>query len=358
MKIAIVSFTKDGSKLSVLLKKRFIDEGNEALAYVKSQHVDFKEIISLKENLKDWVKRMFPYADALIFIGACGIAVRSIAPFVKSKKEDPAVLVLDEQGKFCISLLSGHIGGANELCEKISDWVGARAVITTATDIQGKFAVDVFAGKNKLHISNMTYAKEVSARLVAGKPTFYLLENGIYLSKEEKQTLKVQGMWEYKEGICKEEIPLGVYIGIYRKKSPFLHTLYLTPAIVTAGIGCRRNTKQSQIANFMEQTFFHLGISFHAIKGMASIDLKKDEEGLLSYCETYHLPLSFYSKEELKAVEGKFTSSAFVSSITGVDNVCERSAKKASEGGCFIQRKITSEGVTLALAVKELKLRL
>lgn len=357
MKIAIISFTKAGANLSLLLKKYFIEEGNESWLYAKSAYIESENILILKESLRDWTKRMFSVADALIFIGACAIAVRSVAPFLESKKEDPAVLVLDEQGKFCISLLSGHLGGANELCKRVSGWVDAIPVITTATDINKKFAVDLFAKKNHLHISDMTYAKHISARLLAGESVGYILEKGIFLSEREKKLLKEAGMQEYREGekMCGQ---MGIYIGIYRKKSPFLHTLYLTPRLVSVGIGCRKNTPQSQIEGFIEQTILGLGLSFHSICDLASIDLKKEEAGLLSYCKKYNLPISFYSRQELKRVEGDFSPSEFVLSVTGVDNVCERSAKKSSGGGDFIQRKLAKEGVTLALAVKECRLKL
>ena len=119
--------------------------------------------------LKNGQEEDFEDCDAIVFIGACGIAVRSIAPFVKSKKIDPAVVVVDEQGQFAISLLSGHIGGANELTEEIAEILRAQSVITTATDLNDKFAVDVFAKKNGCFISDMELAKEISAALLAGK---------------------------------------------------------------------------------------------------------------------------------------------------------------------------------------------
>ena len=120
-------------------------------------------------KLSEATAKWFHQADALIFIAATGIAVRCIAPFVQDKFRDPAVLVMDENGKFVISLMSGHAGGANRLCGLLAETVGAQPVITTATDGRGLFAVDVFSAENGLQISDRTIAKQISARVLAGE---------------------------------------------------------------------------------------------------------------------------------------------------------------------------------------------
>lgn len=182
MKISIISFSRSGYRIGEMLSWFLGEGGHEVEAFTKSKYTkkildesqveaDDKAFRNVKEfakpidsSLRDWTGRRFAQSDAIIFIGACGIAVRSIAPFVSSKKTDPAVVVIDEQGKFAISLLSGHIGGANELTEEISNLLHATPVITTATDINNKFAVDVFAKTNGCYISDMTMAKEISAK--------------------------------------------------------------------------------------------------------------------------------------------------------------------------------------------------
>ena len=158
MKIAIASFTRNGcawnQKLCAALKKHSCE------GYALEKYGKEAGIPAIAPSLPAWTERMFQKMDAILFIGACGIAVRSIAPYVKSKKTDPAVLCMDEQGKFVISLLSGHIGGANELTEEVAAVTGAVPVITTATDVNHKFAVDVFAVKNHCEICEMELAKE------------------------------------------------------------------------------------------------------------------------------------------------------------------------------------------------------
>ena len=163
MKVAIISFSRSGYRLSEMIYWVLKERDYEVTSYTKSKYTkkildesqldeesrDFRNTrmfsSPVDESMKEWTKRRFEDSDAIVFIGACGIAVRSIAPFVKSKKIDPAVVVVDEQGKFAISLLSGHIGGANELAEEVAEIVHGQPVVTTATDLNGKFAVDVFA---------------------------------------------------------------------------------------------------------------------------------------------------------------------------------------------------------------------
>ena len=147
-------------------------QGHEVLLAGKSKYIP--DSISISHT--EWTNRQFGQADAIIFVCACGIAVRSIAPFVKSKKTDPAVLVVDECGKYVISLLSGHLGGANELAETVARLLGALPIITTATDLHHQFAVDVFAKKNGCAIASMKAAKEFSAAMLAGESVGFYSE--------------------------------------------------------------------------------------------------------------------------------------------------------------------------------------
>ena len=166
----MICFTLTGWQTGEMVKEGLEKNGHQAELFCKSRYLPR----SIKESTKDWAKEQFEKADGLIFMGATGIAVRSIAPYVQNKKKDPAVLVVDECGRFVISLLSGHLGGANELAHRAADILHAIPVVTTATDLEGKFAVDMFAKKNNCQIFRMKEAKEVSAALLAGeKVGFY-----------------------------------------------------------------------------------------------------------------------------------------------------------------------------------------
>ena len=172
MKVALICFSLTGQQTGERLCRGLEAAGMTAELDKKSKYL----LDSIQISTSAWAGEKFSDSDALIFIGATGIAVRSIAPYVASKKSDPAVLVVDECGKFVISLLSGHLGGANELALKTAEILEAIPVVTTATDLHHRFAVDVFAKKNNCNIFNMKAAKEVSAALLAGKKVGFYSE--------------------------------------------------------------------------------------------------------------------------------------------------------------------------------------
>ena len=275
----------------------------------------------------------FTASEALVFVSSCGIAVRSIAPFIKSKITDPAVVVIDETGRFVISLLSGHIGGANVLAERIANALGAVPVITTATDANGRFSVDAWAKTHGFAISDMNAAKAVSAAI---------LEGDIPINSDFPIIGKLPG------GLIRGEGETGVYI-TYKADEPFKTTLRLIPKCVVLGIGCRRGTPKEAIAEAVRHALNKNGIDPRSVKCAASIDLKKDETGLIEYCRENVLPLSFHTAEELKTVPGEFTASDFVKEITGVDCVCERAALFGADK--LIIKKTALEGVTVAAAL-------
>lgn len=300
------------------------------------------------ESVREWTGKRFADSDAIVFVGACGIAVRSIAPFVKSKKTDPAVVVVDEKGNYAISLLSGHLGGANELAWEIAELVGAEPVVTTATDLNRKFAVDVFAKKNGCRISDMKLAKEVSAALLAGEEVGFGTD------------FFCEG--ELPRGLClckaQEERPeLGIFVTLHDRECLFVHTLYLIPRILTVGVGCKKGTPKETVEEVIRRACVEVSVSPAAVAQVASIDLKREEEGILEYCRERNLPFVTYTAEELRQAEGTFTASGFVEKVTGVDNVCERAAVLGSstdgKAGRLIGRKYARDGVTAALAVKD-----
>lgn len=277
---------------------------------------------------------LFNKSSAMIFVGACGIAVRAIAPFIKNKMIDPAVVVIDDCGNYVISLLSGHIGGANELSSFIAKEIGATPVITTATDVNGRFSVDSWAVKNSLTITSMKTAKDISAQILVEDIPF---------------TSDIDICGDFPNGLVHGESgKLGIYVS-YKTINPFDNTLHLVPKILHVGIGCKKYTTLEQIEELYRKTLDEYNIDLRSIKNLSSIDLKKDEEGLLKFADKYKLPVEFYTAEELNALSGEFTPSSFVKGITGVDNVCERAAYKSSEFGSFIVRKTSKDGVTIAI---------
>ena len=333
MKLAIFAFTRRGCLRARAVKDALHPEQCRMFTMEKFGEEGFE---AYHPPLAEFMEPLFRWADQLVFIGSTGMAIRAIAPWVRDKKTDPGVTVVDEQGTFVISLLSGHIGGANGLTRCLARALGATPVITTATDVNGKFSVDDWAARNNVHIGSMAAAKAVSAAI--------LEEDLPMLCDFPVITALPRGVVPGSEG------PLGIYIGVERKE-PFGQTLALTPRILQLGIGCRRDTPEENLERAVIHVLESHGIRREAIACAASIDLKANEPGLLSFCEKWALPVRFYSAEELARVEGDFSPSEFVKRITGVDNVCERAALLGAER--IIIHKTAMDGVTVALAQKK-----
>jgi len=352
MNIAVICFTEHGAVLAERLIEGFSERYMTAQAWIKKkepQLSDCKNVQILKDSLRQWTEEQFRAVDAMIFIGATGIAVRSIAPFVKSKKTDPAVIVLDEQGQHAISLLSGHIGGANALTLLVAELTGAEPVITTATDLHGKFAVDAFAARRDLYIDSMPLAKDIAAELVEDKKVGMYSAFPVF-GKVPAELVQVEGSTAEEQNLP----ALGFSI-TYKKDAPFPHTLHLVPGTVVLGIGCKRGTPAESIRTLIQETLKQHQIFKESICLIASIDLKKDEEGIQTCAEELGVPFVTWSAEELEQVQSEdgFTESAFVRSVAGVGNVCERSALKGAGTSRLLIRKTAHNGVTVAAAVKD-----
>lgn len=298
------------------------------------------EAQAIAPPLPAFVGSVFQWADALVFVGACGIAVRAIAPHVRDKTTDPAVVAVDELARFVIPLLSGHIGGANALASRLSGALGATAAVTTATDVNRRFSVDAWAAEQGLFIDSMKAAKAVSAAI---------LEGMVPLTSDFPVTTALPpGV------VFGEDGPVGICVS-WQKRMPFGTTLLLVPRVVRLGIGCRRGTNREAVSSVVERILAENGVHPAAVKSIASIDLKKDELGLLAFCQERGWPVEFYSASQLEEVEGEFSSSDFVLRTTGVDNVCERAA--AIGGGKVIIKKTARDGVTAAAAVEHWEVR-
>lgn len=319
MKLAFLAFTEKGYALAGSLAQAL---GGSVMRCGES------------DSLQEWTGKQFAQAEGLVFVGAVGIAVRAIAPYIEGKWKDPAVVAVDECARFAVPLLSGHLGGANSLARAISEVCGAQAVITTATDVNGVFAVDDWARCQGLSVIDPQHIKLISARLLAGDsvrmyvpcPVEGVIPPGVVLS---------------------ETLPADVAVSVRREKA----VLSLAPKAVVLGVGCRKDTPRSTMESVFQQFLRESGLHIQAICAVASIDLKKDEPGLLEFCRCHGWEFLTCSAGELRQVSGEFASSAFVSRVTGVDNVCERSAVFVS-GGRLVYKKFTSDGVAMAAAVK------
>lgn len=357
-----------------------------------------------EESLQQWCQNMFATHKLLVFVGAVGIAVRGIAPFVGDKRTDPAVIAIDEAATYVIPLLSGHIGGANENARWLAEDLSAIAVITTATDINQKFAVDVFAKKNNLQISDMKLAKEVSADILLGKKIListdsemeeqladikwpaelifsrhlevcqkFMKQNAQYpvsakkvIDEEisnakalDKKASDLESTGRKKKNHEKDSnedriSDVRVHIGIRQQKHCGKQKLlYLVPKAAVLGIGCKKGMSREVISHQIEAVLAENQILKEAVDLVATIDLKAKEPGLLELIKQEKWGFQTFSADELKQVPGTYQASAFVQSVTGVDNVCERSARLASNYGKIIIEKHGACGVTVACAQKD-----
>ena len=332
MKVAVFAYSRQGCKTARSVMNCFA--GDEVRSYTMERFGE-PGFGTIGWPSKPFYGPIFAWADAMVFVGSVGIAVREIAPFVRSKLTDPAVISMDELGTFVIPLLSGHIGGANDLAHRLAEAVNGTAVITTATDINGKFSVDAWAARNRLYITNLNTAKAVSAEILecpvpikSDFPIVTVLPNGTITADSGR---------------------IGICIS-YKNEKPFDETLLLVPPVLHMGIGCRRGTPVESLRQAVDAVLKEHKIHPKAIKQVTSIDIKASEEGLLEFCKERKLPVVFYSAQQLWAVPGDFTKSACVLRHTGVDNVCERSSMIGAEK--LVVKKTVHNGVTVAISVQ------
>lgn len=345
MKLSIISFTENGILLSEKIAK--LPHEAECAIYTKcgTYCKEGRTVEFVTESIGEWAKEQFEERNALLFIGACGIAVRAIAPHIRDKLHDSPVLVMDENGQYVIPLLSGHVGGANELAVSIAEKIGAESVITTATDINNKFAIDLFAKKNGLTIVNKDGIAKVSSKILAGKSIAISIELG-HLEKEIKLPKEIK-LTEYP--------PVQrVDVVITSEDREFETAILLRPKEYVIGVGCRKEKEVEKIEDFIISNLQKAGISLVQLFGMASIDVKKDEPGFLGFSRKEKIPFITYTAEELMCVEGDFHKSEFVREKVGVDNVCERAAIKMCEPeGKLIYEKHAEDGMTIAIAKRD-----
>ncbi|WOO38623.1 cobalamin biosynthesis protein [Anaerocolumna sp. AGMB13020] len=341
MKITVISFTKGGNKLNHCLCQALRNIGHDVERFQRYSTTPADEIGSF-DNIGVLTGNLFESREGIIYIGACGIAVRSIAPYLQGKEVDPFVLVLDEKGDYVISLLSGHLGRGNEMCREVAALIKAKPVITTATDLNGVFAVDLFAGQHELLIKEIPRIKSISAALLAGEAV------GIY----SEYPLLGKPPAGLEPGVKK----VGIYIGCDINAAPFETTLHLVPKNLVLGIGCRKGVTSMALYKRVTEVCSQADIDITRISAICSVDLKREEPGVHELADKLKAQTSFYSAEELSAVTGEFKHSPFVEETAGVGNVCERSGALASHYGKQLLPKTTGAGIAMAVFEKEFRI--
>lgn len=339
--LVILTFTERGYLLGGTLAEKLRSgawQGSEAF-----------QIQTLRvTKLAEAVRQYFRQGNVLIFIGAAGIAVRAIAPLIQSKASDPAVLVVDERAEYVIPILSGHIGGANEFARRAARMLGAAAVITTATDVNGVFAIDTFAARSGYHIVNPEAIKEISSALLSGK------EVGLWTDLEVTGSLP-SGFLRKDSGEVGVCIACGDKGGISGGGGPFQKTLYLIPKCFHVGIGARKDADTKRLEDLFAARLAKLSIPAACVCDISSIDVKKDEPAILALTKTYQIPYITYSADELSRCETLFESSDFVKKTVGAGSVCEAAAYLSAGSGTLVQKKHAQDGFTIAIAARRWK---
>ena len=337
MKIAIISVSKKGQELAFDLKDK----------------LDLDSTIIKCDLYHKNVKKCFPILfyeyDAIIAVMASGILIRSIAPLVESKVTDPAVINIDDNGKFVISALSGHLGGANELAGKVAGLIDATPVITTSTDVNKKLGIDVLAKDLYLSIDNTKEILHFNKAILEGREISLTVNpdmNFDYLFDYlNNVTLEINVSIEYSPKVDTDEIHV----------SFDEHELTLKERKIVVGIGCRRGKECRFIYDGLKKSLNDLKISHSRVNLLASAEIKKDEKGILELSEKLNIPVEFVEIDKLKLFESSDVSkSEFVYSKFGIYGVCEPSALiMAGFDSELIYKKTSYDGVTIAVAISK-----
>jgi len=352
MRTAFIAVTERGGNLALKLSAKM--QGD---VFLKDGHAlsgSFRSFASLKE----WVREYFSVYEALVFIMAAGIVVRVLAPHLVHKSRDPAVVVMDERGKFAISLLSGHIGGANELARRLSSLCGACAVVTTATDVNKAAAADVLAKRLNMWPEDFRFLKYINGRLAAGEDVQFFIDRATSLKELYKRRFfaymkECGAAYRLREVVAKALPQAESAVLITDKDAPSGERLLaLTPRGVCAGIGCRRGVAKEKLLSSLYAACETAGIDLKEITCLASAAVKADEAGLLALAEELKLPVRFWPNHALRETieRYKLEKSPFVEKQIGVGNVCEAAALQMSRTKKILLPKTRLDKVTVALA--------
>ncbi|MDO8746830.1 MAG: precorrin-3B C(17)-methyltransferase [Thermodesulfovibrionales bacterium] len=339
------------------------DNGFNLAKKIKRLYSDVEVLKFKSEAISEaWTER-----GNLIFIMASGIVVRTIAPLIKDKKIDPAVVVLDEKGRFAVSLLSGHLGGANKIAKEIADFLSGQAVITTASDTNNLPAIDLWAKENDLAIENWDTVPEISTRFLnSGELRVYseveikMPEGFLRVDKPNSAAVLITN----KQEIDSNVIPVKTRIqkkektkeldSCFRRndRNQTIRKIYLRPRNLIIGIGCNRGTSADEIEDAVKRALAEKNFSFLSIHSVATIDIKADEKGLNEFVREYGFSIKTFTADELNKIssESGVRSSEIVFKATGAYAVAEPTALLASGAGKLLVKKQKIGNVTVAIA--------
>lgn len=349
MRIAVIAITRNGARLGQKLRESMT--GTEL--YVSRRYAGqagSQQTCFEPTELKNTIAEIWNKYDGFVFIMAAGIVVRMIASLLESKQTDPGVVVIDDSGRFAISLLSGHLGGANQLAERCAFICGAQSVITTATDANDLPSFDMLAKEQGWLIDDLSQVKHLN-RLLLDDQEIAVVDP----SHVTRCWLHGRGKASYYETFAEavRSQAQGFLFVTNRHLPPQIlppNLLILRPRNLVLGIGCNRGTSADEIESFVTSHLKRIFLSAKSVCCIASATAKSDESGLLEYAARLDVPLHCYASEELKKVPFPSPPSAQVLAAVGCPGVAEPAAILASGGNRLLLKKVKSDNVTLAVA--------
>jgi len=348
MRIAIIAITRNGARLGTQLRDGL---GNAELYVLqKFSGQAGKGAVPFGGELKGLVAELWPAFDGFIFIMATGIVVRMIVPHLVAKDVDPAVVVMDDAGRFAISLLAGHLGGANELACRCAFVTGAREVITTATDANNLPSFDMLAKEEGWAIDDLCRVKTLNALILEGEE-IAVVDPTDRLRTAFHGTVRLTFHDTFVEAL--QSGARGFVFVTNRRLPPQAQAdtlLVLRPRNLVLGIGCNSGTEAREIAEVVGAQMKRLFLSLKSVACIGSAVAKREEAGLLAFAREHGLPLRFFESGELNGVTVPSPPSAHALEAIGATGVAEPAAVLASGGGRLLLKKIKSGNVTLAIA--------
>lgn len=346
-KVLIVSLTENGAALGRRLYHKIAGEFQQVTCASKAEwRIEDREE-SVTFPLGPWLGQQFRQYDFIIAIMATGIVVRSIAPYLQDKTKDPGLVVCDEGGQYAISLLSGHIGNANEMAQIVAAHIGALPVITTASDVQQKKAVDMLAMENHLLIGDMVQAKEVTASLV-NHQALYLYDPEHYVQSEHGYILLDDKAMDLSDHMAL------VYVGHH--KEPRIRTgrmVQLIPQDIVIGLGFRKEKASAEIIEKIEKTLMEHNIDARSINSIATVPIKAEQQAYQEVIDYFGCQAKVVAYEAIQEVQDLFEQSPLVLRTLGVGGVSEPCAYLVSNKGQCLMHKEKIDGVTLSIYQKK-----
>jgi cobalt-precorrin 5A hydrolase len=349
MRLAIIAITRGGATLG----KELHETMDGADLYVSSRYsgqAGQQRICFEASELRGLIASLWKQYDGFILIMATGIVVRMIAALLESKASDPAVVVMDDAGRFAISLLSGHLGGANQLAGHCAAAIGAQAVITTATDANHLPSFDMLAKEQGWVIDDISRVKILNSLLLDDKEIAVVDSTG-----QTRTWLNGRGRVSFHESFAAaRESSAAGFLFVSNRYLP-THTspknlLILRPRNLTLGIGCNRGTPVDEIADFVAAQLDQIPLSLKSVICIATAAAKRDEAGLIEYSTRLGVPLICFESDELNRVTVPSPPSAHAMAAIGALGVAEPAAILAAAGGKLLLGKVKSGNVTVAVA--------